>query len=206
MTSDATWSQEEWRGFASTLRNGYHFRMDQTAENIRLLAVFHYVLGGLTYFLALFPIFHFAIGLFLLLAPFEEWAEPPAEPPSESIRVEETTQTDPSLSDDPYDRNDTSPQTDLRPEDVWIVRGMGGIFTGVAAVIMLSGFVLATLMIIAGRRLSKHRSHTFCLILAGLECMLFPFHSILGIFTFILLLRPEGRALFNPPVASPEQA
>ncbi|MDF1853761.1 MAG: hypothetical protein P1U85_23220, partial [Verrucomicrobiales bacterium] len=50
---------------------------------------------------------------------------------------------------------------------------------------------------IAGRRLAQHRSHTFCLIVAGLECMLFPFHAILGIFTFILLLQPEGRALFG---------
>ncbi len=38
-------------------------------EHLKLLSIFHYVLGGLSAFFACFPIIHLALGLFILLAP-----------------------------------------------------------------------------------------------------------------------------------------
>ena len=38
-------------------------------EHLRLLGIFHYVVGALTALFALFPLFHFTIGLFFVLAP-----------------------------------------------------------------------------------------------------------------------------------------
>jgi hypothetical protein len=163
--------------------------MNPTAENIRLLSLFHYVLGVLTYFSSLFPVFHLAAGIFLLLAPLDEWAEDSAAAPS---LIQNEIQHNPAEAS-----GSSSSDSELEQEDIWILRVMGILFTGFAAIFMILGFALATAMIIAGRRLAQHRSHTFCLIVAGLECMLFPFHAILGIFTFILLLQPEGRALFG---------
>ena len=38
-------------------------------EYLRLLSIFHYVVGGLAGFFALFPILHLIFGLLMVLAP-----------------------------------------------------------------------------------------------------------------------------------------
>jgi len=43
--------------------------MTRDEEHLRLLSIFHYVVGGLAALFALFPIFHLIFGLFLILAP-----------------------------------------------------------------------------------------------------------------------------------------
>lgn len=48
-------------------------------EQLRLLSIFHYVVGGMAAFFALFPIFHLIIGLLFIFAP--EIFEGPGEPP-----------------------------------------------------------------------------------------------------------------------------
>ena len=40
--------------------------MNQDEEHLRLLAIFHYVMSGVTGLIAMFPIFHLAAGLFLI--------------------------------------------------------------------------------------------------------------------------------------------
>lgn len=55
--------------------------MTQDEEHVRLLSVFHYVLGGLSGLFALFPIFHLALGLFMVFAP-EKMADKGTPPPA----------------------------------------------------------------------------------------------------------------------------
>lgn len=43
--------------------------MNQDVEHLRLLAIFHYVVGGLMAFCACIPILHVVLGLVLLFAP-----------------------------------------------------------------------------------------------------------------------------------------
>jgi hypothetical protein len=43
--------------------------MTQDENQLRLLSIFHYVVGGLAALFALFPIFHLIFGLFMILAP-----------------------------------------------------------------------------------------------------------------------------------------
>lgn len=43
--------------------------MNQDEEQLRLLSIFHYVCAGLAALCACFPIFHFVLGLFLMLRP-----------------------------------------------------------------------------------------------------------------------------------------
>ncbi len=43
--------------------------MTQDEEHLRLLSIFHYVVGGLAGLFALFPIIHLIIGLTMVLAP-----------------------------------------------------------------------------------------------------------------------------------------
>lgn len=64
--------------------------------------------------------------------------------------------------------------------------------------VVLSGS-LAVLMIMAGRRLKQHRNRTFCMVVAGLECVLFPYGTVLGILTLIKLSKDSVRSLFTTP-------
>lgn len=43
--------------------------MTQDEEHLRLLAIFHYVVGGLAALFAMIPIFHLVFGLVLIFAP-----------------------------------------------------------------------------------------------------------------------------------------
>ena len=43
--------------------------MNQDAEHLRLLSIFHYIVGGLLAFFACIPIFHLVLGLLLVLKP-----------------------------------------------------------------------------------------------------------------------------------------
>ena len=71
------------------------------------------------------------------------------------------------------------------------------IFILVPAVFILCGLAMATCVAIAGRRLGHNRSYTYCLVIAGIECMFIPFGTILGVFTLIVLSRPTVKDLFG---------
>ena len=53
--------------------------MTQDEEHLRLLSIFHYVVGGVAGLFALFPIFHLVFGLVMIFAPgkFDGKGEPP---------------------------------------------------------------------------------------------------------------------------------
>ncbi len=76
-----------------------------------------------------------------------------------------------------------------------------------AACLGLLGAAFATCLIIVGRSLSKRKRYVFCLVIAGLSCMLFPFGTALGICSLIVLARSSVKPLFDratplPPVFS----
>lgn len=43
--------------------------MDQDQEHLRLLSIFHYVVGGLAALFACFPLIHLGVGIMLIVAP-----------------------------------------------------------------------------------------------------------------------------------------
>jgi len=74
---------------------------------------------------------------------------------------------------------------------------LGWIFIIVGALVVMMGFTYTVLLILTGRWLSQRRRYTFCIVMAGVSCMFMPFGTILGIFTIIVLSRPEVKALFS---------
>ena len=76
----------------------------------------------------------------------------------------------------------------------WLFLVMGGIF-------VIGGWLLAVAMFLTGRWLSARRNHTFCFVVACVECLFMPLGTALGIFSLIVLLRPSVKALF---AAGPE--
>lgn len=53
--------------------------VNEDAEHLRLLSLFHYVVGGLTAFFACFPFIHLGAGLLMLLKPEVFKGRPPPE-------------------------------------------------------------------------------------------------------------------------------
>jgi len=74
---------------------------------------------------------------------------------------------------------------------------MGWMFTVAAGVMIVVMWSLAIVIFCAGRSLQKRRRRLFCLIVAGLECMMMPFGTVLGVFTMVVLMRPSVCRLFE---------
>ncbi|NLP06555.1 YIP1 family protein [Candidatus Fermentibacteria bacterium] len=128
-------------------------------ENLRLLAVFHYVLGGLTALFSLFPALYLLLGVLMLADPMDFSGKGSPPPPE-----------------------------------------FAGIFlTALGGILALAVLVVAFGLILAGRFIDGRRHHTFCMVVAGLSCMIFPLGTALGVFSLILLMKPEVRMMFDKP-------
>ncbi|TVQ62851.1 MAG: hypothetical protein EA378_03295 [Phycisphaerales bacterium] len=76
------------------------------------------------------------------------------------------------------------------PEEIgWLFVLMGGLA-------VLIGWLLAGLIVAGGVKLRQRRGWLFCMIMAGLMCMMAPLGTVLGVFTIIVLLRDRVRDLF----------
>ncbi len=73
--------------------------------------------------------------------------------------------------------------------------GIGVMALGGCFILFLIGKAL--LALIAGRRLARRRSRTFCFVVAAIECLNVPFGTVLGVFTIVVLSRPSVIALFE---------
>lgn len=77
------------------------------------------------------------------------------------------------------------------PEFVgWIFAIMGGLF-------ITLGLIFAVFIAAAGRFLARRKHYLFCLVMAGIECILMPFGTVLGVFTIIVLMRESVKQLFS---------
>jgi hypothetical protein len=138
--------------------------MNQDQEHLRLLSIFHYVVGGVLGLCACFPVIHLIIGILALGGGL--------------------------------DGHNRHPGADVV---------VGLMFIVVALVVIVMGWALAVAVILAGRMLAQRRNHTYCLVVAAIECMFMPFGTVLGVFTIIVLIRPSVKALFEPPAGSATQ-
>lgn len=73
---------------------------------------------------------------------------------------------------------------------------VGWFFVGFASVFILCGLTLAGFIAYAGRCLARRQRYTLCLVVAALACLLMPFGTVLGVFTLIVLMRPQVKAAF----------
>jgi hypothetical protein len=134
--------------------------MSRDDDHLKLLAIFHYVLGAMTVLFCSFPLMYVFIGLMFIFRP------------------------------DAFDHAGGG-------RGAFPDRAFGLIFVGVGAVLLLLGWTLGVLTAYAGRCISRREKHTFCLVVAGLNCFHQPFGTALGIFTFIVLLRDSVKQLFE---------
>jgi len=74
---------------------------------------------------------------------------------------------------------------------------LGWIFAVLGSLLFVVGLVMAICILIAGRSLALRRRYTFALVIACIECLFFPFGTILGVFTIVALSRESVKALFD---------
>ena len=68
---------------------------------------------------------------------------------------------------------------------------------GFASIAVIGGWTLAACIVTAGRFLAHRRHYLFCLVMAGIECVLMPFGTVLGVFTILVLVRESVKEVFS---------
>lgn len=130
---------------------------DLDQQHLRLLPIFHYVVGGMLYLFGFFPIIHMILGVLMV----------------------------------------TGVLSGENEGDEAALKVMGCIFLLLPLLFMLCAWTLATLIIITGKKMTMRVSYTFCLVIAGIECLFMPLGTILGVFTIIVLSRPSVKSQFS---------
>lgn len=130
----------------------------ESLEHLRILSIFHYVVGGLLGLFACFPLMHVFMGAMVVSGAFDKPGGTSNGPPTALF---------------------------------------GWFFIVFGAAAILVGWSFAVTILVAGRRLSQRRSHTFCLVSACLCCLFMPFGTILGVFTLLVLLKPGVKQRFT---------
>lgn len=74
---------------------------------------------------------------------------------------------------------------------------MGWIFVIMGSILVLAGWLVATLMVVTGINLKKRKRYTFCMVTSAIECTFMPFGTVLGILTIVMLSKPHIKALFS---------
>ena len=62
---------------------------------------------------------------------------------------------------------------------------------------LLLALISAVHLAVVGLQIRKRRWWTFCYLTGWGECLMFPFGTVLGIFTIIVLARPSVKRLFG---------
>lgn len=82
-------------------------------------------------------------------------------------------------------------------------KALGALFVVAGFMAIIAGWIGAALMVYTGHCLKYRKHYIFCMVIAALCCISVPLGTILGIFTIIVLQRPEVKAIFEQkPVVS----
>jgi hypothetical protein len=91
--------------------------------------------------------------------------------------------------------------------DVFPARAFGLIFALIGGAAVLCGLAFAALIFVAGRSLAARKRRLFCFVIAAICCAFFPLGTALGVFTILVLSKPEVKAMFQQQEAvGPPQA
>lgn len=82
-------------------------------------------------------------------------------------------------------------------QDAEMMQVMGGMFLVFGAVAVLFILATAVLEFLVARRIVERRSRMLCMVVAALNCLNMPLGTVLGVFTFVVLCRPQVAASFD---------
>jgi hypothetical protein len=130
---------------------------DRDSEHLRLLAIFHYILGAMSAFFACFPIIHLIMGIVMVASP--------------AFMADHSNNAPPTF--------------------------VGWFFITIAVLAISIGWIFAIVVILAGRFIASRINYTFCFVVACFECVFLPMGTVLGLFTLLVLTRPNAKAKFR---------
>lgn len=78
-----------------------------------------------------------------------------------------------------------------------MLQDLGTLLITIIVVTVVLAVVSAVHLIVVGVKIRQRRWWTFCYLTGWGECLMFPFGTILGIFTIIVLSRPSVKRLFG---------
>ena len=134
-------------------------------NHLDLLAMFHYIGGGITLLFACFPLIYLVLGILWINGKMAGPAGQPGPPPE-----------------------------------------MGWMFIAFGVLFPLIGWAMGILVIYSGRCMKARRHWMFSLVMGGIMCLSVPFGTVLGVFTFIVLLRDSVKRLYGIDVPPPYPA
>ena len=88
------------------------------------------------------------------------------------------------------------------PEGDEVPGFVGWLFVVFSGTWIILGLAFAAMIALGGRALRRRQHYTFCLVVAGLACLVMPFGTVLGVFTIIVLMRDSVKEMFGRPVQS----
>jgi hypothetical protein len=175
------------------------------AEHIKLLSIFHYVYAGLLAIGTLWPLIYVAMGLMFVSLPMSATSGPP--PPT--VGISPATPASPATAPPSTGGSSSAPASpsagslshgSTSTSSPAEVKMFGWMFFGIGVVMALGFLVMATMNFLCGRFMSARRHRVFILVISGLNAMVFPIGTALGVFTFIVMLRPSVEGLFDGKV------
>jgi len=138
-------------------------------EHLRLLAIGYYVLGGLMFLYGLFGLLYVFMGIMVAHAPTMFAPSHAAAQPG----VPAATPPDPRVFAD--------------------------IMSMVGGGILIVAWVFAALTMAAGRCIANRTGYVFSMVVAGIQCVMVPIGTILGVATFAVLTRESVKYLYGLP-------
>lgn len=173
----------------------------QDEAHLNLLAVFHYVLGGLCLLGIGFLILHFVMMTF-----FFNMAStmPPSSPaPAPLVVIETPVEATEEVETEASETGELTP-TPITPAPVPTPAPFPGFPKEMMAVfvvfyVVMGVFIsaIAAANFMSGRFIKKRRHKTFSLVVAGINCLQIPFGTVLGVFTIIVLMRPSVQSGYD---------
>jgi hypothetical protein len=154
---------------------------ERDAEHVKGLAIAHYILAGLSVLSAI-PFILFARGLSTTLEEVE-------------------AQLPPALEEYPDKTGLDHPDAPELDELINEVLGMAQELVPAANALMIASIILTLLTAVGfwwiGNRLRKHERWALCYLTGWFECLAFPFGTVVGIFTVLVLSRSGVKRLFG---------
>jgi hypothetical protein len=140
--------------------------------HLRTLAICHSVAGGLEIAFSSIFIIHVVLGVIFLTNP---GAMAPPPPPAGRGGMAGMPQ---------------------RPAPQAPPPAFGWMFIGMGSCAVTAGWTTGILTIVSGRAIARRRWRTFSLVMAGVNCLWVPIGTVLGVFSFIVLMRGSVAALY----------
>jgi len=181
------------------------------ADNLSTLAVCHYVAGAVVAVFSCLFLIYALVGTFMVRMPASSFRQTQygASQPYGATGHIGTNGNDgqssssganggdgqaggfgtPGTGGSPSPSGNSGPPLPFNPGYIFVVIGCVGVFVG---------WTWAALTIYAGRCITARKHYVFILVMAGLGCAFMNvINTTLGVFTFIVLLRPTVKELFE---------